>query len=161
MMKYSSHHVVQLARICGESQGIENVRKRRLDKEPDGFFLDVNEGPYTCSVCSKTAPGNRIWWTPDGLTCVDCRRNIREGVIPDLTKAKDNTWFQDWQVVSEYGIHPKTREKLEREGVLRGRKLKSLDGSAYHTIYLVSENEEFLKKYPKKLSPIDNMGFVE
>ncbi len=32
----------------------------------------------------------------------------------------------------------------------RGRDLKTKDGAIYHTVYFISENKEFLKKYPKK-----------
>ena len=33
--------------------------------------------------------------------------------------------------------------------MLHGRDLKRANGSIYETIYLVSENQEFLKKYPR------------
>ena len=43
------------------------------------------------------------------------------------------------------------------------RKLKRKDGTIYHTVYLVSENQEFLKKYPKQepklqAEVVDNKG---
>ena len=44
---------------------------------------------------------------------------------------------------------PHLLRKLRREGLLHGRDLKRVDGSIYETIYLVSENQEFLKKYPR------------
>jgi len=65
---------------------IEHRRKMRLEKEQvNGFFLDANEGPYTCAVCRGSIPENDIWWNLDGLRCRDCWRNIQEGVIPSLT----------------------------------------------------------------------------
>jgi hypothetical protein len=66
----------------------------------------------------------------------------------------DNNLFADWQVKSDYGVHPATRGKLKREGLLKGRDLKRADGSVYFTVYLISENQEFLKKYPKQESKI-------
>jgi hypothetical protein len=33
--------------------------------------------------------------------------------------------------------------------LLHGRDLKRVNGSIYETIYLVSENQEFLKEYPR------------
>ncbi|MEN8253088.1 MAG: hypothetical protein ABFQ62_01790 [Patescibacteria group bacterium] len=62
----------------------------------------------------------------------------------------DKNWFSNWQVKSNYGVHPATRGKLRREGLLMGRDFKNKKGQVYCTIYLVKENKEFLKKYPKK-----------
>lgn len=149
--KYNYHNTVQLARIMGKHAGIETIRKRRLEKEPQGFFLEENEGPLTCGLCRETTPGNKIWWTPETLYCADCWRNIQEGVIPPLTWDSDNkVWIQDWQIKSEYSVQPMTRKKLERGGLLHGRQLKRQDGTTYCTVYLVEENKEFMKKYPKK-----------
>jgi len=131
---------------------IEHHRKMRLKKERvKGFFLDVSEGPYTCAICRETTPGSDIWWSLDGLRCRDCWRNIQEGVIPSLTyDSDDEAWIKEWQLQSDFGLHPATRGKLRREGLLRGRDLKRKDGTIYCTVYLIKENKEFFKKYPKK-----------
>ena len=131
---------------------MEHRRKMRLEKEQvNGFFLDANEGPYTCAVCRGSIPENDIWWNLDGLRCRGCWRNIQEGVIPSLTyDNEDNIWIQEWQLQSDFGLHPATRGKLRRESVLRGRDLKRKDGTIYCSVYLVEENKEFFKKYPKK-----------
>jgi DNA-directed RNA polymerase subunit RPC12/RpoP len=154
--KYAVNNLVQLARLIGEHDGIENMRKRRLAKEPDGFFLEASDGSYTCGICGENYYGDETWWNLDGIRCKDCRRNILEKVIPPLkNRYKDkNVWFQDWQIKSDYGVHPATRGKLRREGLLKGRDLKRVNGSVYFTVYLVSENQEFLEKYPKKKSKI-------
>jgi len=39
---------------------------------------------------------------------------------------------------------------LRKEGVLVGRDLKDPAGYAYETIYLVSENQEFIQKYQRE-----------
>ena len=131
---------------------IEHRRKIRLKQEKiEGFFLDASEGPYTCAICRGSISGNDIWWNLDGLRCRDCWRNIQEGVIPSLTyDNEDNIWIQEWQLQSDFGLHPATRGKLRRESVLRGRDLKRKDGTIYCSVYLVEENKEFFKKYPKK-----------
>lgn len=149
-MKYSSHNLVQLARMSGEFKGIENVRKRRLEKEPDGFFLEASEGPYTCAICRESTPGEKTWWTLDCLRCADCWRNVQEEVIPALTYDNKGVWMQEHDFKSDYSIQPMTRKKLEREGLIHGRQLKRQDGTVYCSVYLVEENQEFLKKYPKK-----------
>jgi len=152
--KYSSHYLVQLARGSGEFDGIEETRKRRLQKEPEGFFLNVGDGPYSCGICSKNAYGEDIWWNLDGLRCRDCRRNIKEGVIPSVEDRynRSPTYFQDWQLKHDYGVYPSSVKKLRKEKLLNGRDLKHEDGTVYKTIYLMSENKKFLQKYPR----IDN-----
>lgn len=151
-MKYSCDPIVQFAQMAGDQEGIENVRKRRLGKEPEGFFLEDAKDLYTCGICGQLTPGNLIWWNLDGLRCADCWRNIKQNVIPPLKYRYDDgcNWFQDWQIKSDYGVHPATARKLRREGLLKGRDLKRKDGSTYCTVYLISENQEFLRKYTKK-----------
>ncbi|MCL5797388.1 MAG: hypothetical protein M1366_01115 [Patescibacteria group bacterium] len=150
--KYEYDNLVQLARMMGKHEGIENMRKSRLEKEPDGFFLEASEGPYNCGICGELTQGNNTWWNLDGLRCRDCWRNIQEGIIPSIKHRYDNdgVYFQDWQLNSDFSLHSSTARKLKREGLLHGRELKRQDGSIYCTIYLIGENKEFLKKYPKK-----------
>lgn len=155
--KYASNNLVQLAKLMGEMDGIENIRKRRLKNEPEGFYLEASEGPYNCGICGESHYGNEIWWNLDGLRCVDCRRNIVEGVIPPLKRSKHDDeveWFDKWEITSNRGIHPSSIRKLRREELLHGRDLKRKDGNEYFTIYLVNENKEFLDKYPKNESKI-------
>lgn len=149
--KYMSHNLVQLAKMSGEYAGIEEVRKRRLKKEPEGFFLDDGKGPYSCGICGEHYYGKDIWWNLDGLMCRDCWRNIKEGVIPHVRHRFDDKspYFQDWQISSNYGVHPATARKYRREGFLIGRGLKRQNGTVYYTIYLINENEAFIKKHPK------------
>ncbi|MDO8460018.1 MAG: hypothetical protein Q7S74_02835 [Nanoarchaeota archaeon] len=149
MMRYEGSPAVQMARLNGRTQGIENVRKRRLEKEPDGFLLDGDE-IYTCMVCRENTEGNRIWWTLEGITCFDCHLNIKSGNIgPEVIKNK-NIWLQNWQIADECGLHPSSLQKLRRQGLLKGRELKRENGISYCTIYLISENKEFFEKYPRK-----------
>ena len=89
------------------------------------------------------------------MRCKDCWRNIKKKVIPPLKYDNDDEiWIKEWQLQSDYSLHPATRGKLRKEGLLRGRDLKRPDGTTYCTIYLVDENKEFLKKYPKQDSKI-------
>lgn len=158
-IKYGSDNMVQLARMLGKHKGIENMREKRLEKEPKGFFLQVDEGPLNCMVCKELTPGNQIWWDLSGIKCTDCQRNIDEGVIPAEIVKNDELWIREWQFQGDYSLHGSTRRKIEREGLLKGRILKRQDGTSYCTVYLKSENEEFLKKYPKK--PKIKMTYVD
>lgn len=149
-MKYGSHSYVQLARMMGQHAGIESVRKKRLEKEPDGFFLDSSEGPLNCGICGDSTPGNGIWWDLSGIRCADCQRNIEEGVISKSIIKDEKLWIKEFHLKYDYSLHPTTIRKLKKEGVLKGKELKRQDGSTYCTIYLVADNKEFFKKYPKK-----------
>ncbi len=138
--------------ILYEQAQIEYRRKLRLKKEKiKGFYLDSTEGPYTCAICRENYPGNEIWWNLKGLRCKDCWNNIQKKVIPSLDyDSNDKVWIKEWQLQYNYGLHPATRGKLRREGILKGRDLKRKDGAIYCTVYLIEENREFFKKYPKK-----------
>jgi hypothetical protein len=126
-------------------------RKKRLkDENIKGFYLENEDGHYTCAVCKDTHIANDMWWNPDGIRCRDCWRNIKNGVIPSLTYENEGIWIPEWELQSYYGVHHTTRAKLKREGLLKGRDLKRENGTIYCTVYLVKENKEFLKKYPKK-----------
>lgn len=151
-MKYGSDNYVQLSRMMGKNAGIENMRKRRLEKEPDGFFLEPSDSPYSCSICGENRYGNEMWWNLDGIRCIDCWRNIQEGVIPSIKGRYDDNkgYYLDWQLSSDFSLHSATIRKLKKEGLLRGRELKKQDGAVYCTVYLEKDNKEFLKKYPKK-----------
>ncbi|HRN71081.1 MAG TPA: hypothetical protein PLS49_07935, partial [Candidatus Woesebacteria bacterium] len=149
--KYMSHNLVQLAKLSGEMDGIRETRKRRLEKEPNGFFLNDGGQGYTCGICYDSHGGEDIWWRLDGLRCRDCWRNIQEGVIPilDLDKRRwEKEFFTKYEITDKRGVHPSTIRKLRREGILHWRDLKRENGSIYYTIYLNSENKEFLKRYP-------------
>ena len=161
-MKYSASNWVRFAELRGEQEGIEAVRKRRLEKETDGFFLDA-EAYHNCGICYEGHYGNEIWWNLDGIRCADCWINIKAGVIPSLKKHlfdNEDEWIANSQLKSKYNIHLSTVKKLRREGLLHGRDLKRSNGSIYETIYLVSENQEFLKKYPRIKEEINSSIFT-
>jgi len=150
--KYEHHNLVQMARMSAEYEATKRIRTRRLKNEPDGFYLNDGGRGYTCGICRNHHDGEDIWWRPDGLRCRNCWNNIQEGVIPVLSLDKE--WWEeehfDKYNIEDRGVHPSSIKKLRREGGLVGRDLKDLSGHIYWTVYLVSENEEFLKKYPKK-----------
>ncbi len=152
--KYENHNYVQLAKMDAEFEAEQRIRKRRLKNEPDGFFFERSESVYTCGICHRSQYSEDIWWREDGLRCRDCWRNIREDVIPviDLKKERwEKEFFDKYEITSKRGVHPSSIRKLRREGVLVGRDLKDAEGNTYDTIYLVSENNEFLEEYLVKI----------
>ena len=122
------------------------LRKKRLRKEPKGFHLDESEGVYNCIVCHESISGLETWWDEWGTKCMNCQINLDKGVVPKEICKNDDIWFKDWQLQSDFGIHPMTAKKMRREGKLIGRELKDKNGRTYFTVYLVEENKEFLKQ---------------
>jgi len=151
-----SQRLMNFFEILYDQAVIEYRRKLRLKKENiKGFFLESTEGPYSCAVCGEYYQGDNIWWNPKGLRCKDCWRNIQKRIIPSLDYDLDNkVWIKEWQLQYDYGLHPATRGKLRREGLLKGRDLKRESGSIYCTVYLVEENKEFFDKHPRQKSNI-------
>jgi len=149
--KYGHTAWVQWARMRGELEGIDNTRKERLKKEPEGFFLEA-DAYINCAICYEGHYGNELWWNLDGIRCADCWRNIKEGVIPSLKKHlfdNDDEWFSRSQLKSKYNITTALANKLRKEGLLHGKDLKKANGAIYETVYLVNENKKFIKKYPR------------
>jgi len=153
LAKYGSNNMVQLEKMLGEFDGIENMRKRRLVKEPDGFLLEPGDSYYSCTIChGSTSPGE-TWWLPHALWCSNCKKNIDEGVIPKLFSEEkhEETWFRQFDIEYNYGLKWNQIRKLEREGLLHPRNLINSEGHNYCSVYLLKENKEFFKNYPRKI----------
>lgn len=123
----------------------EKRKEKKLEEFPDGYHLDDRDGQYNCRICSRYIEGKDTWYDKYGLKCMDCQRNIDNGVIPGETCKDDSLWLKGWQLKSDLGIHPQTAKKLVREGKLKVRELKDKEGKTYFRVYLVNENIEFLK----------------
>lgn len=73
----------------------EYLRKQRLKKEPKGFHLETGKY-YTCLICKETVPGEMVWWDKYRTKCMNCQRNLDEGVLPKkLLKGKfpSDNWY--------------------------------------------------------------------
>jgi hypothetical protein len=156
LRKFGYHNMVQMARLNAEFEGKNQQRLRRLKKEPEGFWLEAGNSPYSCQICGQSKYGSEMWWDEHGQRCDDCRRNMLEGVIPkDLpTKHGQTVWFSNHDAEYYHGVRTPTRKKLVREGLLHGRDLRKEDGNAYATIYFYTENKGFLEEHPRKESTV-------
>ena len=131
---------------------MENVRKRRLTQEPDGFLLDVADRTYTCTICHEQSPSGETWWFPNALWCKECKRNIDNGTIPKLFDHEDKydqSWFTKSEIEYDYNLKWNQIKKLEKEGSLNPRNLINSLGQNYCTIYLLKENKEFFKTHQR------------
>lgn len=151
--KYSHHDQVNLARLNAKFEAKERIRTRRLKDEPEGFYLNDGGRGYSCHICGGSHDGEDIWWRPDGYRCRDCWKNIQEGVIPMFKLDREHWKEKEFLIkhhITSRGVHPSSIKRLMREGVLVGRDLKDANGYVYETVFLVSENKEFLKTHQKK-----------
>jgi len=123
----------------------EKLKEKKLEEFPNGYHLDDRDGQYHCNICYRYIEGKDTWYDKYGLKCMDCQRNIDNGVIPGEICKDDRLWFKNWQLKSDFGIHPQTAKKLVREGKLKVRELKDREDNTYFRVYLVSENKEFLE----------------
>lgn len=122
----------------------EKRKEKKLEEFPNGYHLEDRDGQYHCRICYRYIEGKDTWYDKYGLKCMDCQRNIDNGVIPGEICKDEDSWFKGWQLKSDLGIHPQTAKKLVREGKLKVRELKDGEGKTYFKVYLVSENKEFL-----------------
>lgn len=123
----------------------EEGRKKRLKKESKGFHLEEDGSVYNCLVCHRQISGKTGWWDEWGQKCLDCQRSINEGVIPPQVCTDSDSWFADWELKGRFGVHPQTIKKMRRLGELKARELQDRDGGVYFRVYLISENQDFLK----------------
>ena len=148
--KYGHSNSVQLYKFLAEQKSIENARMKRLELEPDGFLLeDATGGNYSCNICRISIRGSETWWTPKGLFCLDCYRNIKNGVIPIEVTRNFKIAFHKWDIEQEFGLHSATVNKLIRHGELIGRDLKDEQGKTYYTVFMAEDNVNFFKTHPR------------
>jgi dephospho-CoA kinase len=147
--KYSNHNVVQLQRLYGEVQGRENVRKRRLEKEPKGFAIPAGE-TYSCHICFTSINSTNGWYDKYGFKCLDCQRAVDEGILPPEVFEEENSWYTDWHVESEFHIPAPTIKKLVRDGKLKPRIVKSSSGRDHAHVFMALENNDLLEAYKRK-----------
>lgn len=151
-IKYEYDNLVQLAKMQGEFEGIQNMRKRRLEKEPEGFHLE-GDGVYTCFICGNSMSGITTWYDKWGQKCIRCKRNIDAGVIPPEINDYDTrgeTWHSFYQIQDFTKLHPATIRKLVRTGELKARQLIDERGLIYCQIFMVEENKEFIERFKQK-----------
>ena len=127
----------------------EMRRETKLKDYPKGYPID-EDGTYGCLLRHGAITRINGWYDKYGFKCLDCQRAFDKKLIPVKVLKDRESWFADWQIHDEHGVHPSTARKLRRERLLHARDLKTKEGDVYYTIYLHSDNQEFLKKYPRK-----------
>lgn len=136
----TGQNLVRFAELIIEQMKIDHYRKKRMEKEPNGFHLEV-ESSYSCCICYEHFPGNEMWYDQYGIKCINCQRALDTEVIPKYVCTDPNSWFADWKVQRKLGIHSATMRKMIRENKLKPRVIKRKDGSKHFELFIIKENE--------------------
>lgn len=163
--KYMNHNLVQLARVSGEIEGKTRARKRRLEKEPDGFPIPEGE-TFSCFVCMTHIDSDSGWYDKYGAKCLSCQRAVEEGIIAPVIFEESDSWYSIHHIESEYGIPEKVVKKLIKENVLKPRIVKDKEGKDHFYIFMAEENNPLLAAYKQDhrivlLCGLPNSGQVE
>jgi DNA-directed RNA polymerase subunit RPC12/RpoP len=132
----------QLAEILLDQVVRDHKRKKRLEKAPEGYYMDDETGVYSCFICSRNFDAKDIWYDKYGYKCRDCQINVTKKVISNTLSKKRDLWCADWQVSQLLNLHPSTREKLLRKGDLKAIRLIDKDGSEYMRIFMRKDNPQ-------------------
>lgn len=165
-VREASERLTQFASLLIDIFLEEKKKEKKLEEFPNGYHLEDRDGQYHCRICYRYIEGKDTWYDKYGIKCMDCQRNIDNGVIPGEICKDESLWFKGWQLKSDFGIHPQTAKKLVREGKLKVRELKDEEDNTYFRVYLVSENKEFLKtvtwKDKNRTNPVmvDKKGII-
>jgi hypothetical protein len=146
--KYANHTYVQLARLNAEVEGKDNLRKKRLEKEPKGFAIPVGES-YSCHICFTHIDSTNGWYDKYGFKCLDCQRAVDNGVLPPEVFEEENSWYTNWHVESEFHIPAPTIKKIVKQGILKPRIVTDDRGKDHAYVFMALENNDLLENYKK------------
>jgi hypothetical protein len=144
----NAEKLVNFFKILWECDKKDKRKQYRLRTEPDGFPVD---GTYSCIVCGTSINETTGWYDQHGQNCLNCRRAIKEKVIPTFVCKNDDSFYKIWQLKSHFNIHPQTARKLIRQGVLKARVILNDKGQPHEYILLKKENPQLID--PDRQSP--------
>lgn len=127
----------------------EQIRRKRLAVEPQGFSLETNGVFYNCLICHASISGDTGWWDTHGEKCLSCQKAIETGLIPTYVCADRESWYSTYELVNKFKISPSSVSVMIREGKLKSRKIKAISGPTNFEIFLKLENE-ILATFAKK-----------
>lgn len=149
----SAHNLVNFFKILMEGAEEDFRRKRRLKKEPDGFYLDG--GPYSCLICRQNIPVGQAWYDQWGQKCSLCQKAVKERIVPGFVCRARDSWFATWELKSKFKIHPATARKMVRLGQLKARIVPAENGAPYEYVFLKKENPGLISRYSAERKSYD------
>lgn len=106
-------NLTQLVEILWECAQKDAAKKKRLEKEPEGFPVDST---YNCLVCYQMINESNGWYDWYGQTCLLCRKAIKEGAIPTFVCLHRESFFSMSSLNYTFGIKHHTAKKYIKGG---------------------------------------------
>ncbi len=139
-----ANNLVGFFELMWECSKKDAIKKKRLEKEPEGFPVDGN---YSCLVCGNSINETTGWYDWYGQTCLLCHKAVKDGIIPTFIFENRNSYFTMWGLDYSFKIKHMTAKKYIREGKLIPRTILNNEGKPYTYIFLKKENPGFVEKY--------------
>ncbi len=154
-----AYGLARLAELFLE-MAIEQARRdKRMEKEPKGFHLEEGK-VYSCCICHDSISGQQTWYDQSGIKCLLCQRAINRRIIPRSVCTKPDSWVASWRISHDLNIHPSTIQKFIRQGELKARNILNNDGRIHYQVFLLKENQEFIKNHqPTRVIPKVDMTY--
>ena len=141
-----AYRLARLFEILNDCAVEEHRREERLKLEPKGYHLEEGK-TYSCCVCHDSISGQHTWYDQSGIKCMLCQRAINHRVIPRSVCTNRDSWVPGWRITNDLGIHPSTIQKFIRQGELKARNILDNNGKIHYQVFLLKENQEFIKHH--------------
>lgn len=141
----SGERLVGLVKVLMDAAQERWRKDQKLKDFPKGYRLDESEGQYNCLVCYRSIKGSEVWWDKYGPKCDLCQKAVWKKIIPgSICNKRWEAWYEMYQMKDKFGIHPRTAEKMVREGKLKARIVPTENGKPYHYLFLKKENPKLV-----------------
>jgi hypothetical protein len=142
-----AYNLVNLMKLLLDLSRKEHGWKMRLKDEPKGFSLEGNG--RTCALCKKSMSEDENWYDKWGLKCKTCQRAIDKKIIPGSILKNDKSWYSEYDLEDRFNLTKKFLNSWIKDGIIKARIIKNINGTDYCRIFLIKDNKDFLP--PKEL----------
>jgi len=141
----SAYNLTGFFKVLYDCEMRDRQFKEKLKKSPKGFYIEEGE-TYSCLICGRNITGKEGWYDKYGNKCLFCQNALNKKVIPGYICHNRDSWYGTWELKDKFSIHFATAKKLIREDKLKARIIRDENNNPYEYVFLIKENEEFLKK---------------
>jgi hypothetical protein len=137
----AARNLVNFAELIYDMSKEELLRKKRLEREPEGFQME-GEG-RTCSLCKRAVYAElKLWYDKWGMKCMDCQNALNKKIIPGYVfNDQDNTHhITASTLLWKFKIRRSTIAKLIQQGKLKPRIIPGSDT----VVFLATENRDIV-----------------
>lgn len=114
----------------------EQMRKRRLENEPNGFSIEGSG--RNCRLCKRSVQEN-MWYDQYGMKCQDCQKAVDGGHVPVEIFDDQDSYITSDELSWKHGIRSQTMKKYIREGKLKASNVNLKNGNLL--IFLKKDNK--------------------